>query len=125
MNRALSWFGVPGLVSVEDEIIAAIPKKFELKQNYPNPFNPSTSINYSISQDATVRLTIFNILGQQISTLVDEQKSTGSYTVNWNGNTNGGIQVASGLYFYRLEARHMNKGNQRVFVDVKKMLLLR
>ena len=125
MFRALTWFGVPGLVSVEDEVIATLPKKFELEQNYPNPFNPETSINYAIPQDASVRLTIYNILGQRIVTLVNEQKSSGVHTVNWNGANDNGNQVASGLYFYRLEARHMTNGNQRIFVDAKKMLLLK
>jgi len=127
MFRALTWFDVPDLppVDVEDEIISSLPKEFTLGQNYPNPFNPETTINYVIPQDASVRLTIYNILGQQIATLVDEQKSSGAYTVNWGGKTNGGNQVASGLYFYRLEARHMTNGNQRIFVDAKKMLLLR
>jgi len=125
MFRTLTWFGVPGLVSVDDEVIATVPKKFELGQNYPNPFNPETSINYVILQDASVRLTVYNILGQKIATLVDEQKSSGVHTVKWNGANDNGNQVASGLYFYRLEARHISDGNQRIFVDAKKMLLIR
>lgn len=127
MFRALTWFDIPDLpsVDVEDEVISSLPKEFSLGQNYPNPFNPETAINYVIPQNASVRLTIYNILGQKIATLVDEQKSSGAYTVNWSGKTNGGNQVASGLYFYRLEARHMTNGNQRIFVDAKKMLLLR
>ncbi|MCH7886693.1 MAG: T9SS type A sorting domain-containing protein [Candidatus Marinimicrobia bacterium] len=125
MFRTLTWFGIPGLVSVEDEIVTALPKEFSLGQNYPNPFNPETSINYAIPQDASVRLTIYNILGQKISTIVDEQKSSGVYSVSWNGRNNTGNQVASGLYFYRLEAKHITNGNQRIFVDAKKMLLLR
>ena len=125
MFRTLTWFGVPGLVSVDDEVIATLPKKFELEQNYPNPFNPETSINYAIPQDASVRLTVYNVLGQKIATLVDEQKSSGVHTVKWNGANDNGNQVASGLYFYRLEARHMTNGNQRIFVGAKKMLLLK
>ncbi|MCH8305286.1 MAG: T9SS type A sorting domain-containing protein [Candidatus Marinimicrobia bacterium] len=125
MFRTLTWFGVPGLISVEDEVIASLPKKFELEQNYPNPFNPETSINYAIPQNASVKLTIYNILGQKILTLVDEQKLSGVYSVSWNGKNDSGAQVASGLYFYRLEARHTTGGNQRIFVDAKKMLLLK
>ena len=125
MFRALTWFGVPGLISVEDEVIASLPKKFELEQNYPNPFNPETSINYAIPQNASVKLTIYNILGQKILTLVDEQKLSGVYSVSWNGKNDSGAQAASGLYFYRLEARYTTGGNQRIFVDAKKMLLLK
>ena len=124
MYRVLDWFGAP-VVSVEDEIALALPKKFSLEQNYPNPFNPETSISFSIPQDATVRLTIYNILGQKISTLIDGQRSSGVYTINWNGRNDVGNQVASGLYFYRIEARHSKNGEQRIFVDAKKMLLLR
>jgi len=113
------------VVSAEDEQTAALPKEFSLEQNYPNPFNPETAINYAIPQNSSVRLTIYNILGQKISTLIDEQKSSGVYSVSWNGRNDTGNQVASGLYFYRLEARHINNGNQRIFVDAKKMLLLR
>ncbi len=125
MFRALTWFGVPGLVSVEDEIASSLPKEFSLGQNYPNPFNPATSISYTIPQDASVRLTIYNILGQKITTLVDEQISSGFHSVKWNGANDSGTQVASGLYFYRLEAKHTTNGKQRIFVDAKKMLLLR
>ena len=125
MFRALTWFGIPGLISVDDELIASVPKKFELEQNYPNPFNPQTSISYAIAQNASVKLTIYNILGQKISTLVDEQKVSGVYSVSWNGKNDAGAQVASGLYFYRLEAKHTQNGNQRIFVDAKKMLLLK
>jgi len=125
MFRTLTWFGVSGLISVEDEIASSLPKEFSLGQNYPNPFNPETSVNYTIPQEASVRLTIYNILGQKTVTLVDERKSSGVYTVKWNGTNDSGNQVASGLYFYRLEARHTKNGNQRIFVDAKKMLLLR
>ncbi|MCH8272654.1 MAG: T9SS type A sorting domain-containing protein, partial [Candidatus Marinimicrobia bacterium] len=124
MLRVLNWFGASVVISVEDEIISSSPKEFSLSQNYPNPFNPSTSISYSISQNATIKLTIYNVLGQKVFTLVDEQKSSGAYTVKWDGRNAAGSRVASGLYFYRLEAKHEVNGRQRVFVDANKMLLL-
>ena len=125
MFRVLTWFGIPGLVSVDDEVIATLPKEFSLGQNYPNPFNPSTSIDFTLSQDSRVRVSIYNLLGQKVKTLVDADKRSGIYTVEWNGLTETGRQAASGLYFYRLEARHKKDGKAHMYVDVKKMLLLR
>ena len=89
-----------------------------LSQNYPNPFNPSTKFQYSLPTRSHVRLCVYNILGQMISDLVDEDKSAGWNEVIWNAN------VASGLYFYRLEAISVTDPGKR-FVDVKKMILLK
>ena len=89
-----------------------IPVRFELLQNYPNPFNPSTSIKYSIPSNSVVKLTVFDALGRKVKTLVDENKSAGSYEVSFDASN-----FASGLYFYKIEA-----GN---FTDVKKMILVK
>ena len=91
--------------------------KFSLSANYPNPFNPETRINYSISQACRVKLEIFNILGQKIRTLVDEKQSVGNKEVVWDGRNENGEQAASGVYFYRLQAKD--------FVQTKKMVLMR
>jgi len=113
------------VVGLEDEIVSALPKEFSLAQNYPNPFNPSTLINYDIPKNSKVRLTVYNLLGQRIRTLIDADKSAGRYSVNWDGRTVSGDVTASGLYFYRLEAHHQNDGKNELFTDTKKMLLLR
>jgi hypothetical protein len=89
-----------------------IPNKFELSQNYPNPFNPSTKIQYQVSSNSQVSLKVFDVLGNEVATLVYEEKSAGSYEVNFNA-----ADLSSGMYFYKLEA-----GN---FVDSKKMILLK
>ncbi|RLC48885.1 MAG: hypothetical protein DRI23_09985 [Candidatus Cloacimonadota bacterium] len=81
-----------------------IPNKHSLRQNYPNPFNPITNIAYSIPETEKVNLSIFNIKGQIVKTLVNETKQSGYYSVRWNGTNNSGIKVASGLYFYKLSA---------------------
>jgi outer membrane protein assembly factor BamB len=81
-------------------------------ENYPNPFNPTTTIRYELAMSSSVSLKIFNILGQDIATLVDGQKVAGSYTVQWNASN-----VPGGIYFYRLKAGE--------FVETKKMMLLR
>ena len=75
-----------------------VPKGFLLQQNYPNPFNPSTEIKYAITRNDRVRLRIFNELGQEVATLVDQPQTAGTHTVKWNASN-----VASGTYFYRLE----------------------
>ncbi len=94
-----------------------IPDKFALYQNYPNPFNPTTTIKYSIAKNAKVSLKIYDLLGREIKTLVNETKAPGTYSVRWNGTTSSGSKVASGIYFYRIKA-----GN---FTQVKKMILLK
>jgi len=95
----------------------SVPQRFSLSQNYPNPFNPQTSIRYALPQDAQVRLIIYNILGKKVKTLVDEFQSAGYKTGWWDGKDEKGDQVASGVYFYRLEADK--------FSEVKKMMMVR
>ncbi len=94
----------------EDEV--NIPSTFELEQNYPNPFNPSTKIKYSVPQSSNVLLKIYDVLGKEVATLIDEEKPAGNYEVEFNASN-----LSSGTYFYRLRS-----GN---FVETKKMILLR
>jgi len=93
-----------------------IPQKFALSNNYPNPFNPGTDVEYQLPKSAKVTLTIFNLVGQEVRTLIEEEKSAGVFTVHWDGSDEQGRVVPSGVYIYRLQA-----GN---FVAVKKMALL-
>ncbi len=94
-----------------------VPKEFALEQNYPNPFNPTTTIKYEVPAAAKVVIKVYNMLGQEVRTLVNENKNVGKFGVNWDGKNNLGTQVASGVYLYRLEA-----GN---FVKARKMLLIK
>jgi len=94
-----------------------LPSSFSLSQNYPNPFNPTTEINFDVPTRSQVTLSVFNVLGQKVSTLLDEVKDAGKYTADWDGTASDGTPVASGIYFYRMEA-----GN---FVQTKKMMLLK
>lgn len=89
-----------------------IPDRFALYQNYPNPFNPLTQIEFDISESGSVTLRIYNILGQEVTCLLEKNMAPGRYTVQWN--TRG---LASGLYFYRLQQGQNSQ--------VRKMLLLR
>lgn len=94
-----------------------LPGQFLLSQNYPNPFNPSTKIVYSIAKRDHVTISIYNLLGQQIRTIVDEEKSVGQYSAIWDGRDRQGRLVATGLYFYRLRVGDV--------AETKKMLLLK
>jgi hypothetical protein len=96
---------------------AALPTEFELSQNTPNPFNPTTQIAFALPSASKVNLTIYNVLGQQVKTLVDDYMNAGYQSVTWDGTDDYGGAVASGVYFYRISAEQ--------FSDTKKMLLLK
>jgi hypothetical protein len=98
------------ITAVEDQ--NNIPISFNLAQNYPNPFNPSTKINYSIAQFSQVALKIYDVLGTEVATLVNEEKPAGSYEVNFNAS-----QLSSGIYFYKLQAGS--------FIQTRKMILIK
>jgi photosystem II stability/assembly factor-like uncharacterized protein len=89
--------------------VQAVPGQFGLSQNYPNPFNPSTVIQYQLAQDSHVGLTIYDILGQKIKTLVSGMQQAGYYNITWDGTNNSGNKVASGIYIYRLQAGNFTK----------------
>lgn len=101
-----------------EEIAGAVPEQYHLLQNYPNPFNPSTSIRYSIPEQSHVKVEIFNLLGQRVTTLVNESLTAGNYEVTWHATG------ASGMYVYRIEAVSLSNPENR-FVDVKRMVLLK
>jgi hypothetical protein len=96
-------------VPPENEIVA---NDFKLYQNYPNPFNPATIINYAIGSNQFVQLKVYDVLGNEVTTLVDEEKPTGTYEVSFDANA-----LASGIYFYQLKA-----GN---YIETKKMVLIK
>ena len=108
----------PTVVSVDDgEFDELVPTAYKLEQNYPNPFNPQTSIKYSITEPAFVKLCIYDINGTLVKTLFEGSQSAGSYQTTWNGENSSGIKVGSGVYFYRILANS--------FVQTKKMILLK
>ncbi len=98
-----------------------LPEAFALFQNYPNPFNPGTQILYRVPFGAMVTLTVFDLLGREIRTLVNGNQDAGMYIRRWDGTTNEGRMVAAGVYFYRLEARG---GNGSTFSQTLKMILV-
>jgi len=91
--------------------------EYQLNSNFPNPFNPSTTISYSLAQDADVTLRVYDILGTQVAELVNEPQDAGSYSVNFKADN-----LSSGVYIYRIVA---SKNGRILFTDVKQMILLR
>ena len=111
-NYALNQIASLGVVSVETR-----PEAFALLNNYPNPFNPETTIKYHLPEAAQVKLEVYNMVGQVVRTLVNNQQNAGRYVVQWNAANDNGQNLASGIYLYRIQAGD--------FHEVKKMLLLK
>jgi len=92
--------------------VSEIPSKYDLKQNYPNPFNPVTKISFDIPKQGLVTMKIFDVLGREVKTLINEIKAPGAYSVDFNAS-----ELSSGVYFYRLETNG--------FMDIKRMMLIK
>ena len=108
-TQAILYTNIPYslITDVEDEI--ALPSEFELLANYPNPFNPSTVIEYKIAGAGFVKLSIYDILGKEVSTIVNEFMQPGSYKISWNGVDSNNKHVASGVYLARLKTEKNTK----------------
>jgi hypothetical protein len=117
------WFLRGDILTGIDPVELSFPKDFRLEQNFPNPFNPGTLIKYQLPEPASVSLTVYNILGQKVRTLVYPglQQAAGAYQVEWDGRDNVGAKAAGGVYFYRMEAKTANT----VIVQVRKMMLVK
>jgi hypothetical protein len=101
----------------------AVPDEFGLYFNYPNPFNPSTTIYYNVKENSYVDISIYDMLGRKVISLVAENHSPGtSYSVVWDGLNNDGLEVASGIYFARMTVQSNNRWE---YIDTKKLLLVR
>jgi hypothetical protein len=121
-SLAINWssstpYGTPGkinsaLTSNNENTIPVLPSIYSLSQNYPNPFNPITNINFTLPDEGRVKIELFNVLGQKIQTLIDEDKRPGFYQVSFDG-----AYLSSGFYFYRMKTEK--------YVQIKKMLLLK
>ena len=101
----------------EDTANSLLPKEFALGHNYPNPFNPTTSIKIALPKHSKVHLQIFDVTGRLVRTLLNEPREAGYHIVRWNGRSDAGYQVASGIYFYRMAAD--------TFVKTHRMILLK
>ena len=97
--------------------VSSIPTEFTLSQNFPNPFNPTTSINYSVSENSDISISVYSLMGQKIINLIDSHVYAGTYTITWNGMNHTGVPVSSGMYIYALQSDS--------FTSVKKMILIK
>jgi hypothetical protein len=103
---------------------AEIPASFLLTQNFPNPFNGETNIIYSLPENRKIELTVYDILGTEIITLVNEFQVAGEYDVTWNGKNTYGAQMPSGIYFYRISAYRGENGS-KLWMNAKAMVYLK
>ena len=102
---------------LETIISSEVPLEYSLKQNYPNPFNPMTTLRYDLPEDALVNITIYDMMGREVSNLVSRQQRTGYKSAVWNATNNAGQSVSAGLYLYMIQAGQ--------FRQTKKMVLLK
>lgn len=109
--------GIDVPANVKEVETATIPKDYSLEQNYPNPFNAGTVIRFAQPVDGHVQIDVFNVLGQRINTLVDEFRAAGTHQVSWDGRSEGGVQVSTGVYFYRITAGS--------YVTTRKMVMIK
>lgn len=117
-NRALTQYEITNLNTGIKSISPKIPFTFFLYQNYPNPFNPITNIKFDLPKSSLVKLIIYDALGREVETLVNEKLKEGSYQVDWNARHGGSsTRYSSGIYFYKLETEN--------YSDVKKMILMK
>ena len=112
MNGGARIFKATYTVTDVEPVSSLIPDDYELQQNYPNPFNPSTNIEYSIPEESFVELMVYDVLGNEVASLVDEQQQAGVYRANFTANN-----LSSGMYFARITANE--------FTQVVKMILLK
>jgi hypothetical protein len=101
----------------------SLPKKFVLHQNFPNPFNPTTTLHYDLPEDALVNITIYDILGREVRTLVNQTQDAGYRSVIWDATNDYSMPVSAGIYLYQIQARQINSGQEGEFVQTNKMVL--
>ena len=115
IDLIVQWINEGALLSISN--VAVLPRKIYLHQNYPNPFNPITLIRYDLSEDAFVNITIYDMLGNVIKTLVDGSRTAGSNTVEWNATDTKNETVSAGLYVFAIQSGELKQ--------TKKMLLVK
>jgi len=107
-NFEFKIYGDTTLVSVDDNLIVDNPNKYNLL-NYPNPFNPITTISFSTQENSKINLSIYNIKGQKIKTLIDDEIDKGNHSISWNGEDENNKSVSSGVYFYKINVNNETK----------------
>jgi hypothetical protein len=121
-NGTIAKYIEPYIVTNVETDPYLVPEEFALQQNYPNPFNPTTTIRFSLPVNSDVKLVVYNMLGQEVATLLNEQISAGTHSIVWNSSNTNGVKLSSGIYFYELKANGINGGS---FQEIRKMVLLK
>ncbi len=111
-GRGCWTFNLNAIIGIEPDPFGQIPKDYKLNQNFPNPFNPSTNIRFGLPKSSFVKLTVYNILGKEVATLVNTRLNPGTFEIHWDASN-----YASGVYFYKLESEG--------FTQTKRMLLVK
>ena len=109
-----AWIDEGALEELNIKNNKALPERFTLHQNYPNPFNPVTNLDYDLPEDAMVNITVFDMMGKVVRTLVNDQQSAGYKTLQWNAMSNNGQPVSSGLYIYTIQAGEFSKTRKMI-----------
>jgi hypothetical protein len=100
------------------------PKEFSLHQNYPNPFNPTTTLKFDVPVASVVTVKIYNLIGQKVSVVADGAREPGAYAVVWNGTSDDGAQLTSGIYFVKMVAQPLD-GDRPEFTALRKMIMVK
>ena len=120
-NPYLNYESIPGVFYITENMSNSetnvFPGKFQLGQNYPNPFNPVTTLHYDLSENSDVKITIYDMLGREVKTLINKTQDAGSMSVIWNATNNYGKPVSAGIYLYQIQAGE--------YISTKKMVLLK
>lgn len=114
--KQIDFNGNSEYFALSSEVVVGVPSSYAMSQNYPNPFNPTTKIDFDLPYDGKVSIVLFDISGREVGTLVNDVKTAGYYTVQFNASN-----LASGMYFYRISAQGTNNN----FVQTKKMVLIK
>ena len=114
-NMGALAVGCEAILSTDKDVV--LPSQFVLYQNYPNPFNPVTTLRYDLPEDANVNITIYDMMGRQVSTLVSSHQSAGYKSLQWNATNDKGVPVSAGIYLYMIQAGEFRK--------MRKMILLK
>ena len=113
-NHRDGYFDVTLASITPDENV--LPTEYSLGNNYPNPFNPITRFTYSLPEDVRVRITVYDIQGRAVKTLVDSEQSAGYKSIQWNATNDAGAPVSAGLYFYRIQSSNFSQTKKMIFL---------
>jgi hypothetical protein len=130
--RAVDWIGQESISTpskcknyrgIGKELVVSLPEEYALRLNYPNPFNPVTSIRYDLPEESMVVITIYDLMGREVRTLVNDVESAGFKSLTWDGRDGKGQVLPSGMYFYRLDA--VSVESEKEYHQTRKMVMLR